>query len=123
MKRSLSFILFVGLIAAGVSSCRTKQHTFAMIQVLDEHNQEVADASVTLFTEPPYEQGAVAVVNKTAETDSRGRVWFNFDDVFQLGQQGVVVLKIQANYSDKNGTGLIKVEQERTNKATVFIQP
>lgn len=114
----LFFLFFVSL-----SACREQKQTLVLVKVLDQNNHLVSGATVKLYPTGPFEQGATPVLYKEGTTDQDGRIWFNFDDVYQLGQAGVAVLTVEATKSDMNGYGIIKVEQETTNKESVFIAP
>ncbi|MEY4659245.1 MAG: hypothetical protein RJB36_1011, partial [Bacteroidota bacterium] len=43
--------------------------------------------------------------------------------LYQLGQAGVAVLDIDAKKGNKSGAGIIKIEAEKVNEETVYIQP
>jgi hypothetical protein len=59
----------------------------------------------------------------TAYTNLNGMASFNFNDLYQLGQAGVAVLDIDAKKGNKAGAGIIKIEAEKLNEETVYIQP
>jgi hypothetical protein len=47
---------------------------------------------------------------------------FNYNDIYQLGQAGVAVLDIKAQKQNMIGQGIIKIEAEKINEETVYIQ-
>ena len=106
----LTTLLFVGI------GCRKKGETLVLIQVKDNQGQLVSGSTVELFTTGPYEQGAIPVLYKSTMTGSDGRAWFNFDDVYQLGQAGVAILDVRASKGDLSSESIIKVEEETTSK-------
>jgi hypothetical protein len=114
-------ILILSLFVVAALSCRKKKDTIVEITVKNEFSEVISGASVKLLTVPPYEQNAVPVLEMEGTTDANGVVRFNFNDVFQLGQAGVAVLNIEAEKSDLDGTGIIKVEEEQVSKKTVLI--
>ena len=57
----------------------------------------------------------------TAYTNQEGKARFSFNDVYQLGQAGVVVLNIRAKSGTDVGDGIIKIEEEVENVETVYI--
>lgn len=111
-----------------MSSCRKKGDTIANIYVRDESNNAVANATVILYGTPtgnPVGTNSPGFVNinDTIYSNTSGLASFNLNDVYQLGQAGVAILDIKAQKANKIGTGIIKIEAEKTNEATIFIQP
>lgn len=102
-------------------SCRKKDDTIVQITVKDAFNQTVDGATVKLLTLPPYEQNSMPVLEMEGTSDAEGIVRFNFNDVYQLGQAGVAVLNIEVKKGDLEGSGIIKVEQEKVSKKVVGI--
>lgn len=122
MKKS--FILFF---AASLSllmvSCRKKKDTIANIYVRDENNAVVNNAMVILYGTNTAGTPQQVAVFDTAYSNSSGLASFNYNDLYQLGQAGVAVLDIKAQKQNKSGQGIIKIEAEKENEETVFIQP
>ncbi|MEY3236381.1 MAG: hypothetical protein RI883_482 [Bacteroidota bacterium] len=122
VKRTLLFA-FVAVLGVALSSgCRKKADTIAIIYVRDVANQLVSGAQVVVYGQSTTNQPANVVLYDTTTSNTSGEAQFNFNDVYQLGQAGVAVLNIEANYAGATGQGIIKVEQEVTSKETVFIQ-
>jgi len=117
MKNLFVLSLFV-IVALG---CQKKHDTLVEITVKNEFNELVAGATVQLLTLPPYEANATPVLEMEGFTDANGVVRFNFNDVYQLGSAGVAVLNIEVVKSDLDGSGVIKVEEEKVSKKTVWI--
>ena len=128
--KNIFLILIASLIVLSMESCRKKGDTMANVYVRDESNTAVANATVILYGTstgppvgmPPGTQGFVSI-NDTIYSNTSGLASFNLNDVYQLGQAGVAILDITAKKANKIGTGIIKIEAEKTNEATVFIQP
>lgn len=126
MKNYIIFaltIVLTGFIGFGFSSCDKKIDTTAKIMVRDTSNSYVSGARVILYgTSTTIPQQAVER-RDTAYTNSSGIAIFNYNDIYQTGQAGVAVLDIIASKGDQEGEGIIKIEEEESNVATVFIQP
>lgn len=124
MKNMIKKIGFFGLlilfIAGTNMGCRKKQDTIAQILVRNSAGAVVPGASVHIFPKPEQQKGPFLWEYKTT-TNASGVAIFNFNEVYQLGQAGVVVANIKAQYAGNSGTGVIKVDQETTSVATVFI--
>lgn len=105
------------------NSCRTKGDTIARITVRDTANMLVPNARVILFGTSTTDPIQPVVRRDTAFTNSSGVAVFNYNDIYQLGQAGFAVLDIIVRKEDMTGSGIIKVEEEKENTQTVFIQP
>lgn len=120
------------------SSCNKEEETLAIIHVYDVAGNIVEGATVSLWAEPgqpdDVAQGLRAGDN-IAETNSRGKVTFNFTGLYEPGTSGFAVLNMQAIYlapNDTNindtikymGDGVIKIveEQENFGEMTIFPQ-
>jgi hypothetical protein len=117
--------LFLGLIIFAFSfssGCRKKGDTIANVYVLDDQNQPVADAQVVLYGTNTASIPSQVAVFDTAMTNVSGMASFNYNDLYQLGQAGVAVLDIKAEFQGMIGQGIIKIEAETVNEETVFIQ-
>ncbi|PWH85604.1 hypothetical protein DIT68_08170 [Brumimicrobium oceani] len=113
----------MGGMSLSLGSCNKKEDTIAKVKVLDTANAIVVGARVILYgtsTKVPVEP---VIRRDTAFTNTSGIAIFNYNDVYQTGQAGVAVLDIDAKKDDLKGKGIIKIEQETENVATVFIQP
>lgn len=127
MKSSkILFVLSLFFVSSLVfTGCRKKKETVAKIYVKDAANQPVSGAAVTLDV-PPSSPNPSQTVNSdlfpmNTTTNSAGEAVFNFDEVYQLGQAGVVVADIKVSAGAGTGQGVIKVEEEKTNEETIFI--
>lgn len=105
------------------TGCRKKKDTIAKIYVRDVANEPVSGATVRLYGQDTNNSDGdqVVALDKTATTNASGEATFNFNDVYQLGQAGVAVLDIDAQKDGMSGSGIIKIEQEKTSEETVFI--
>jgi hypothetical protein len=117
-----SLTLFLASIVV-FSSCRTKGDTIARITVRDTANMLVPNARVILYGTSTTDPIQPVVRRDTAFTNSSGVAVFNYNDIYQLGQAGFAVLDIIVRKNDMTGSGIIKVEEEKENTQTVFIQP
>ena len=122
----LNKILLIGLLLSfGVSTfvgCRKKKDTSAEITVRNSSGSLVSNAQVVLYP-TGSQQGSVIneSIYDTAYTNQEGKARFSFNDVYQLGQAGVVVLNIRAKSGTDVGDGIIKIEEEVENVETVYI--
>lgn len=110
-------LLFVGFSNMG---CRKKKDTIAEVTVRNSGGATIAGASVVLYP-VPTQSGTLLWEQMTTSTNSAGVASFNFNEIYQLGQAGVVVANIKATSGSDSGSGVIKVDQETTSTATVFI--
>jgi hypothetical protein len=122
IKRVGVLTLLVALFALTNIGCRKKKDTIAEIMVRNSAGAAVSGATVYLYPKPSpgYENNPLLWEFETT-TNSSGVASFNFNEVYQLGQAGVVVAHIKASQGGSSGTGVIKVEEETTSTATVFI--
>jgi hypothetical protein len=119
-------ILLIALAATSLvslSACRKKMDTVAHIYVKDENNASVSNAMVVLYGTNTQQTPQQVAVYDTAYTNVNGLATFNYNELYQLGQAGVAVLDIKAQKGNKVGQGIIKIEAEKVNEETVYIQP
>lgn len=122
---STSFLI-LGIAVSGAlltTACRKKKDTIAKIYVRDATNNPVASCQVVLKGVSTTGNAANVKVYDTTLTNASGEAIFNFNDLYKLGQAGVAVLNIEAKKNNLKGEGIIKIEEEKTNEETVFIQP
>ncbi len=122
--RKMGLMTLLLAFVAGMSmGCRKKQDTIAEVTVRNSAGATVAGANVRLYPKPTpgYQGGGSLLWEFETVTNSAGVASFNFNEVYQLGQAGVVVANIDVNHAGSTGTGVIKVEQETVSVATVFI--
>jgi hypothetical protein len=105
-----------------LGSCRKKKDTIANIYVFDSTNAPQSEAMVILYGTNTAGTPQQVAVFDTAYTNASGLATFNYNDIYQLGQAGVAVLDIKAQKLNKIGQGIIKIEAEKVNEETVFIQ-
>jgi hypothetical protein len=122
MKKIVLFTLVAASLIS-LSSCRKKMDTVAHIYVKDETNASVSNAMVVLYGTNTQQTPQQVAVFDTAYTNANGLATFNYNEIYQLGQAGVAVLDIKAQKGNKIGQGIIKIEAEKVNEETVFIQP
>lgn len=114
-------LLFAGVIAMTLAACGKKGDTLATIKVLDANNNPVAGALVQV---KGYDSNGVNPGNLDRQTtsDGNGNAVFNFNDQYKRGSAGFAVLEITASKTGMTGTGIIKVDDQVNNEATVTIQ-
>jgi hypothetical protein len=122
MKKILLFAVAATTLVS-LSACRKKMDTVAHIYVKDETNASVPNAMVVLYGTNTQQTPQQVAVYDTAYTNANGLATFNYNELYQLGQAGVAVLDIKAQKGNKTGQGIIKIEAEKVNEETVFIQP
>ena len=122
IKRFGILSLILAMVALTNIGCKKKKPTIAEITVRNSAGAAIAGAQVHLFPVPTNQNGAGALLwDYTGVTNAAGVASFNFDEVYQLGQAGVVVANIEASGNGTTGTGVIKVDQETTSTAVVFL--
>jgi len=122
MKKILPIALAATSLVS-LSACRKKMDTVAHIYVKDETNASVSNAMVVLYGTNTQQTPQQVAVYDTAYTNVNGLATFNYNELYQLGQAGVAVLDIKAQKGNKVGQGIIKIEAEKVNEETVYIQP
>lgn len=121
MKKILLLALFALMANFTFQSCGKPKDTVAIVTVVDVNGAPVAGALVHLigYDSMGNEGGRIDV---EATTDASGKATFNFNDLYKRGSAGFAVLEIEASKAAMLGDGIIKVEEEKTNEATVTIQ-
>ena len=120
--------LSLGAMALGavlsLSSCLEVEETIANVVVLNDLGAPVQEATVRLYAFGSVDQDFVGEprFDTTAVSNAAGQVSFNFSEFYVEGQAGSAVLDIEASKAALYGTGLIKIEEEMTNEATVYIE-
>jgi hypothetical protein len=119
-----SLALMATMAVLSLTSCHEVEETIANVVVLNDLGAPVQGATVRLYAigsgegdfpgEPRFDT--------TAVSNAAGQVSFNFSEFYVEGQAGFAVLDIEASKAALYGTGLIKIEEEKTNEATVYIE-
>ena len=107
-----------------LSSCHEVEETIANVVVLNDLGAPVQGATVRLYAFGSVDEDFVGEprFDTTAVSNAAGQVSFNFSEFYVEGQAGFAVLDIEASKAALYGTGLIKIEEEMTNEATVYIE-
>jgi len=123
LNKLVVFGLLMAIATFSVTSCRKKKDTVAEITVRDNSGTAVGGAQVTLTPDVNPQQGSTVneSVTRVGYTNQEGVVRFTFNDEYQLGQAGVLVLKIEASSGGNAGQGIIKIEEEQETSETVYI--
>jgi hypothetical protein len=120
-KKTFLFLSIIALV--GLVGCRKKKDTIAAITVLYKSTGAPVDnAKVVLYATSTTGHQAAVTVHDTAYANINGVAYFNYNDVYQLGQAGVCVLNIKASKDNLSGEGIIKIEQEKSTSSGVYIQ-
>ncbi len=122
LNKLMIFSIFLSIGMFAFIGCRKKKDTSAEITVRNSSGSAVANAQVVLYP-TGSQQGSVinSEIYDTAYTNQEGVARFNFNEVYQLGQAGVVVLNIKAKSGSDVGEGIIKIEEEVETKETVYL--
>jgi hypothetical protein len=127
MKRFFPLIT-LAVITIFATSCYEVEETIADIQVvrINDVGEEVpvAAADVRLYALGSLDQDFVGEprIDTTQVTSEEGYVSFNFSEFYVGGQAGFAVLDIEASKGAYYGTGLIKIEEMKTNYETVIVE-
>lgn len=105
-----------------MAGCNKKKDTIAKIFVFNAANQPVDGCQVVLYGQSTENKPANVNLFDTTQTNSSGEAIFNMNDVYKKGMAGVAILNIDARKNGLVGQGIIKVEEEVTSEATVYIQ-
>lgn len=115
------FALALIFIGGNLTSCDKQEDTIAKITILDASGLPVGGATVRVIG-----RGSDGTdggrIDLESTTGADGVATFNFNDLFKRGQAGFAVLDIEADKGALVGTGIIKVEENTTNEATVTVQ-
>jgi len=119
-----SLALLATVAAVSLSSCHEVEETIANVVVLNDLGAPVQGATVRLYAFGSVDEDFVGEprFDTTAVSNAAGQVSFNFSEFYVDGQAGFAVLDIEASKAALYGTGLIKIEEEQTNEATVYIE-
>jgi hypothetical protein len=119
-----SLALLATVAAVSLSSCHEVEETVANVVVLNDLGSPVQGATVRLYAFGSVDEDFVGEprFDTTAVSNAAGQVSFNFSEFYVEGQAGFAVLDIEASKAALYGTGLIKIEEETTNEATVYIE-
>ena len=110
------------LTTALLTSCYRERDSIAEIMVIDDNSSVVSNAMVRLYPTPTGGGGPI-VIDDTLYTDANGIATFDFSHEFEPGQTGLLVLDIEVKTTNgKYGTGLIRIEEQETNQATIIVQ-
>lgn len=122
LNKLMIFGLFLSVGVFTFMGCRKKKDTSAEITVRTSNGAAVANAQVVLYPTGSQQGSTINdAIYDTAYTNVEGIANFHFNDVYQLGQAGVVVLNIRAKSGNDVGEGIIKIEEEVQNKETVYL--
>ena len=125
MKRRITGVFAGILLLSGLAltSCTKEEETIATVVVKNTLGNVVQGAEVHLYAygDPDGEQIGEIRFDTIAVTNASGKVSFNFSSYYKPGQAGFAILDIEATKGSLQGTGLIKIEEMKTNEETVTI--
>jgi hypothetical protein len=117
-------LIFTTCVLLTLNSCvKEKKDTLERIEVRNENNALVENAMVILYGTSTCNCPSQPIIRDTSYTNSQGIAMFNYNKIYQLGQAGVAVLDIEASKGTRQGQGIIKIEAEKLNEETIYIQP
>ena len=106
-----------------ITSCYKTKPTELEITVKDVGGNPISNASVHVFGEPSnYNDEAPIEANYEELTNSNGVALFAFNEIYQPGQNGVAILKVEVNKNEKIGISTIELFQESTNRLEIIIE-
>lgn len=120
----LSLVLIVLMAGLIVSSCNKVEETIATITIVNSFGTPVQGAEVRLFAVGSVDNDFIGEIrfDTIQVTNGAGKVSWNFSEYYKRGQAGFAVLDIFATKGALEGRGIIKIEEEETNEATVELQ-
>jgi hypothetical protein len=127
MKVTSTRLFTVALSAALLlvfAGCKKDPDTIATVIVLNEDGMVVPGATVRLFSNPsetPPPPNELRF-DTTAVTNGTGKATFNFTEFYKKGQAGFAVLDIEASKGNLFGSGIIKIEEKKTNEELITIE-
>lgn len=123
MKTRAYITLSIVAIALFFVGCNKKLDTIAKIYIYNNSNELVPECRVVLWGQSSQSNQGNVVLYDTAYTNAAGEAIFYYNDLYQKGMAGVAILKIEARKGNYRGEGIVKVVEEQTNEATVYIAP
>ena len=118
---TLTTTLALALTATIWQGCKEPADTTAVITVLNNSDVPQVGALVTVIGVDSQGQPG-GRINQENTTDGAGKATFNFNDLFKRGAAGFAVLDVRVELDTLFGTGIIRVEEEKTNETTIRIQ-
>jgi hypothetical protein len=113
----------VALLVTVFAACNKEKPTKVTIIVTDVSGNAVEGAYVRLYANPSFPLGDPNRLNKEGNTNSSGRVEFDYSEFYKQGQAGFAVLDILSTKDSLLGRGIIKVLEEENNEETVILEP
>jgi hypothetical protein len=114
---SLTLLLSISLL----QGCKDPGDTTAIVTVIDNNDVPMVGALVTVIGVDSYGQPG-GRIDQQNSTDGSGKATFNFNELFKRGAAGFAVLDVRIEKDTLFGTGIIRVEEEKTNETTIRIQ-
>ncbi len=109
------FSIFCGI---ALQSCFKVEETIASVTVRNEAGTPVPGAAVRLH----FEGNNNPRFDTTKVTNGSGIASFNFSDFYEAGQSGFAVLDIDVEKGTLLGSGIIKIEEQKTTSETVVVE-
>jgi len=106
-----------------MTSCYKTKPTELEVSVQDVFGNVVNNASVKVYGEPTNsDNGNPIQANYVQETNTNGIALFTLNEIYQPGQNGVAILKVEVNKNEKIGITTIDIVQERRNRLEIVIE-
>ena len=117
----LSLVALITLVV--FSACKKERDTIAKVKVIEETDgvTPVVGATVMLTSNNIDPDSIRTGLEMESTTNGAGEVSFNYSDLFREGQAGLFVLDINVEMNGEQASGIIKVVENETSEATVFI--
>jgi hypothetical protein len=104
------------------SACYKVQPTTLEVTIKDSAGNVVPNASVSVGGESTVSPSPDLEAVYESETNSNGVVLFDLNNIYQPGQSGVAILKINAEKNDKTGSAIIELSKESNNQVDIVIE-
>ena len=116
-------LLFSVIMTLILQGCYKKQDTVLKVYVRNSSGQIVSDANVKIYAEPTdTSKQDESIINFSDNSDDKGIVIFNLNELYESGQIGVAILKVKANYMNLVGENIVSITEEKTNETFIEIQ-
>ena len=121
VRRVLTTALILAAAVPFMASCNKQKPTTAVISVRYLDGTPASEDYVRLFANPPVPLGDQTRLNKEGFTNGSGQITFDYTDFYEKGQSGFAIMDIESSKDGLVGKGLIKIEEEKANEETVYL--
>lgn len=123
--RAFGLLTPILFLLVSFSACEDPQPSTAVITVNDVDDEPVHNAKVRLYGKPSDTVYATKEVDVDEEkqTDTRGKAKFNFEEYYEDGQSGLMVLDIEVIKDSIQVEDYIEVVEGEESTKTVTLEP